>query len=355
MPVSRLRLKLSGGFAIAFSIGLSLLATVTLGYLWRESNRRFDRRLEGIVAGAATGLERELEETPDSSLSYVAQEVVSEWPRNGDRFLVSDSTGRILASLDQENLSTQLLLASSSHSRKRLHNFDEEPALRAFVVDTIITSPSVSVEARIVAFGSSEGIERDTETLAALLLVSMPLIALISLLAGYLLSGRALQPVRELAASVAGIVPSDLSRRLVTEGSKDELGTLASEFNSLLERLEIAQKRNRRFVREAAHQIRTPLTLVLGESEHALASEDDNRRRLRDAIGRIRLAGEQMRRRVDELFLLAEAEAGESVRLEEDVELDGLLLECMDLMRSPRDRHRTSPGDRQGGCWSDSR
>src|SRR5471032_1570261 len=54
---------------------------------------------------------------------------------------------------------------------------------------------------------------------------------------------------------------------------------------------------------------------------------------MRATLGRIRTAAEQMRRRVDELFLLAEAQAGEKARLEDDVELDGLVLDCTDLMR----------------------
>jgi signal transduction histidine kinase len=58
-----------------------------------------------------------------------------------------------------------------------------------------------------------------------------------------------------------------------------------------------------------------------------------NVERMRTTLVRIRSAAEQMRRRVDELFLLAEAQAGERVRLDDDVELDGLVLECTDLMR----------------------
>ena len=63
------------------------------------------------------------------------------------------------------------------------------------------------------------------------------------------------------------------------------------------------------------------------------AAEHAEAQHLRATLGRVRTAAEQMRRRVDELFLLAEAHAGEVVRLEQEVELDGLVLECTDLMR----------------------
>jgi signal transduction histidine kinase len=186
----------------------------------------------------------------------------------------------------------------------------------------------------IVAFSSTQGIERDSELLGGALAIAAPLIALLSLAAGYLLARRALRPVDALTGSIAAIAPDDLSRRLPVPAPQDEIGALAAAFNALLERLDEAQRRNRGFVRETAHQLRTPLTLVLGEAAHELAASESSAERMRATLGRIRNAAEQMRRRVDELFLLAEAEAGERVRLDDDVELDGLVLECTDLMRA---------------------
>lgn len=334
MRVSRLRLKLSSGFAIAFTIGLILLATGALGYLWRESNRRFDKGLEYVVSGVAAALAREFQDTPDSSLAYVSREVAAKWPGNGDGFLVLDANGNLVGSLDQQKLSAQVLRATRQNPRVRRQLLDGEPPTRVLVVDTVIATRSLPIRARVVAFGSSEGIDRDVELLSLVLLVSLPAIVVFSLVCGYLVSGRALLPVHNLAASISAINPSDLARRIEDSGGDDEIGTLASEFNSLLDRLEESQENNRRFVREAAHQIRTPLTLVLGEADHALSQRNGSEGRFRDAVGRIRIAAEQMRRRVDELFLLAEAEAGEAPRLEEEVELDGLLLECLDLMRA---------------------
>ena len=185
----------------------------------------------------------------------------------------------------------------------------------------------------VLAFSSIEGIDSDTRLLAGALAIGAPLILLLSLAAGYAMARRALRPVDELGRAIAGIAPTDLSHRLAVHDPPDEVAALAAEFNALLQRLEDAQRRNRGFVLEAAHQIRTPLTLVLGEAGHELAATGTTAERMRATLGRIRTAAEQMRRRVDELFLLAEAQAGESVRLEQDVELDGLVLDCTDLMR----------------------
>jgi signal transduction histidine kinase len=83
----------------------------------------------------------------------------------------------------------------------------------------------------------------------------------------------------------------------------------------------------------AAHQIRTPLTLVLGEADLDHIAAQPGEESARQALQRVGVAAHQMRRRVDELFLLAEAEAGTAIPLDEDVELDGLILECTDMAR----------------------
>ncbi len=339
--VSRLRLRLAGGFALAFTVGLALMAAAGLGYLWRESTRRFDEHLAAVTVGLIVALDRELHETPDSSAQYVAGEVAAEWPDNGDAFLVVDDRGAIIARHgDGDSASANLLVTMSDGAAHRATVDRDGADMRARMLDTtmqaVVAGTVRRIPMRIIAFGSTEGIESDTELLAVVLAVSAPIILLASLAAGYLLAGRALQPIRELSADISGVAPSDLSRRVARGDRTDEVGLLATEFDGLLARLEEAQHRNRQFVRETAHQIRTPLTLVLGEAGHALERADGrvSDAELRATLARIRTAAEQMRRRVDELFLLAEARSGEVVRLEELVELDELVLECTDLMRA---------------------
>lgn len=335
MALSRLRLRLAAGFAIAFVLGLGVLAGGVLGFLWRESTRRLEARLTAVAEGVASGLARELNDIPDSSLAFTANEVVNEWPANEDAFAIVDEQGLLVAGVNRGGALDAVLGAWSRRGRRmRLVAEHEGQDFR------VVSIPAASFHAKghewrfgVVAFGSTEGIERDTELLGGALAIAVPLIALLSLAAGYLLSRRALRPVDALTGSIAAIAPDDLSRRLPVPVPRDEIGTLAAEFNALLERLDEAQRRNRGFVRETAHQLRTPLTLVLGEAAHELAASESSAERMRATLGRIRTAAEQMRRRVDELFLLAEAQAGERVRLDDDVEIDGLVLECTDLMR----------------------
>ena len=335
MPFSRLRLKLAGGFALAFAIGLAILAAGALGFLWRESARRLDARLDHVADGVAAAVGRELHDTPNAGLRYAAGEAVKEWPSNDDAFVIVDSTGVEIAAVGQPGASGAVLRAWSAANAPRFTLPFGRIDLRASAVRTTLALDATHRwRFGVVAYRSTEGMEADSELLGSGLAIAAPLIVLLSLAAGYGLAGRALRPVNALGSAISEIAPTDLSRRLPVGTSSDELSLLAREFNGLLERLDEAQQRNRGFVREAAHQIRTPLTLVLGEAGYELEAAEPNAERMRSTLGRVRLAAEQMRRRVDELFLLAEARSGEQVRIEDDVELDGLVLECTDLMRA---------------------
>jgi signal transduction histidine kinase len=344
MVTSRLRLRLAGGFSLAFAIALTVLAAGALGYLWRESNLRLDARLDTVASNVVTAFEREIRDEPDSSLRFAARQVVDEWPRNDDGFVIIDRNGDTLAvnaprlrpseRVKNVDAGRRIFLAWHARPSARFDVDDHGPDFRVVALPaTVRESPSSTRDVTVLAFASTEGIESDTELLGVSLAIAAPLILLLSLTAGYLLARGALLPVTRLAEDIASIAPSDLSRRLPIDPRQDEISTLATEFNALLIRLDEAQRRNRDFILETAHQIRTPLTLVLGEAAHELALSDSSEAKMRATLGRIRTAADHMRRRVDDLFLLAEAQSGEPLRLEDDVELDGLVLECADLMR----------------------
>lgn len=334
MAASRLRLRLAAGFAVAFGLGLCLLAAGSLGYLWRESHRRLDARLAATADGVTEAMLRELRETPDSTMAYAADEVRLEWPTSSARWAIVRPDGTVLAMTDRAAIVARVAAAAPTTAGTRFAVSLDGRELAAVVTAV----PDEAIDGhdwrfRVLAFDSTEGIDQDTALLATVLTVVTPLLVLFSLGAGYLLAGRALQPARTLQSAIAGIGPHALARRVPVGDSPDEITELAAAFNQLLQRLEEAQTRNQRFVREAAHQIRTPLTLVLGEAELVRDARDADPARTLAAIQRIQTAATAMRHRVDELMLLAEAQAGSTPRLEESVELDGLALECTDLMR----------------------
>ncbi|MFI5772717.1 ATP-binding protein [Streptomyces sp. NPDC051658] len=108
----------------------------------------------------------------------------------------------------------------------------------------------------------TESVDHGLAQLSAGLATGVP--AVVALLTGivWLLTGRALRPVDAMRAQTAEITGSDLSRRLDVPPANDALGRLATTFNDLLGRLDAATRRQRRFIADAAHELRSPLSTL---------------------------------------------------------------------------------------------
>ncbi len=144
-------------------------------------------------------------------------------------------------------------------------------------------------------------------TRSALALVIM---AFLSVALGWVVAGRALRPLRTMNARARRITENSLHERLAVEPSHDELGELARTFDGLLGRLQRAFESQRRFVANASHELRTPVTLERALVEVALADPDASVQSLRECCERVRVAGEQQERLIEALLTLARSQGG---------------------------------------------
>ncbi len=120
----------------------------------------------------------------------------------------------------------------------------------------------------------AQSLEPVTATLAVLalqLLWALPFTLLLAGGGGYFLAGRALHPIDDMAHTAQAITASDLSRRIGYTGPADEVGRLAATFDAMLDRLQVAFARERRFTGDAAHELRTPLTALKGRIDVTLS------------------------------------------------------------------------------------
>ncbi|MEP7326931.1 MAG: ATP-binding protein [Gemmatimonadota bacterium] len=325
MRLSRLRVRLAATFALTFLAVLALLNLILYGYLRTQFSHRFNQALQAESQELAVAITNELREG-DGRITDVARATLEEWPTRDFGLAVLDPEGAVIATGGSPALRTIIggPLEPGDRAVWELPDGENFPVRLA-----VASSPEMKGYRGVVA-ASTAPIAGEIGALLLWLVISAPIAILLSIVVGYVLVARALQPVRELEAQVASLDVDRLDGRLPVNAVPDELDSVAVQFNRLLDRLAAFRDANRKFLRQAAHQIRTPLTLVLGE---ASLSRDASGQPV-PAMQRIRLAAEQMRRRVDDLFLLAQARSGERVTLFQDVELDGLALESTDLMRS---------------------
>ena len=144
-------------------------------------------------------------------------------------------------------------------------------------------------------------------------LLFLAVLSLLAVVAGTLLAhtlaGRILEPVRRIASTARSLSQNELHRRVEVEVPPDELGELVETFNGMLARLEASFESLRRFTADASHELRNPLALMRSELEGTLArtrTPGEYQQVLRDLEAEV----EHMSRMVDQLLMLARADAG---------------------------------------------
>ena len=178
----------------------------------------------------------------------------------------------------------------------------------------------------------------DASSLLEWSLIAFGVVALLSIGVAWWLSGRALRPLRTMNARARQISAENLHERLDVKPRRDELGELAATFDALLARLERAFESQRRFVANASHELRTPITLERTLAEVALADPDASVESLRRVCERVVVSTEQQEQLLDALLTLARSETG--VATGEPVDLATLVQDALTVRESQLSRCR---------------
>ncbi|MEO3874101.1 ATP-binding protein [Nonomuraea sp. B12E4] len=155
---------------------------------------------------------------------------------------------------------------------------------------------------------SLEGAALALRTLYGALLPGVPAVLLVVAGMTWLSMGRALAPVAAIRTKLAHITARDLHQRVPVPDSKDEIAALATTVNGTLDRLETAVERHKRFVADAAHELRSPIATLRARLELAEPSE-----LTREALADV----ERLQHLAADLLLLAKLDAGEPLRATE--------------------------------------
>ncbi len=150
---------------------------------------------------------------------------------------------------------------------------------------------------------SDAAVERATSALLA----GGPPAVLLAGVGAWLLAGATLRPVERMRRQAAAISDQDLSRRLAVPPTRDEIAALGTTMNALLQRLQDALERERGFVADAGHELRTPLAILRTELELA-ARPGRSRQALVDAVSRAGQETDRLIRLAEDLLLLARSD-----------------------------------------------
>ena len=301
MPI---RVRVTAAFAVA-------MAAVLAGSGW-FLYARLDSHL-------AAGLDRELQVRSQDLAALVRQPNGVLASDNAGRFIergesfaqLLDGSGRVVDATRPLG-TTPLLDARELRAAETMAIYADRHSIPGLDEPSRLLAAPVTRESRRVVLVVGATRQDNADTLAAFrdeLLIAGPIALLLASLAGYLLAGLSLRQVDSMRRRAAAVSADNPGERLPVPPTGDELERLGETLNDMLGRLEAALEREREFVADAGHELRTPLALLRTELELALR-HGETPEELRAAIGASAQEVDRLAQLAEDLLLIARSDDG---------------------------------------------
>jgi two-component system, OmpR family, sensor kinase len=218
------------------------------------------------------------------------------------------------------------------------NGFQKPPPAQNF--DHYRETMKVLPSAEMIEVGCSITTELDDLRFDALMLALIGgVILLVGLAGGWWFVGRALRPISGISSTATKIAAGDLSQRINVAEAESELGQLAAVLNSTFARLETAFAQQKQFASDAAHELRTPVSVILTQTQTTLNRE-------RDAAGykltveACQRAAQRMRRLIESLLELARFDAGQEVLKRMHFDFSKTILDSVEMVQPLAEERR---------------
>lgn len=188
-------------------------------------------------------------------------------------------------------------------------------------------------ENRCVLIGRSRANELVSQRgLLLILVVAGGALLALGLGGGWWIVSRALRPIGDISATAAKIADGDLSQRINTTETENELGELANTLNSTFARLDAAFAQQKQFTADASHELRTPLAVIISEAQTTLARER-TAAEYRETIEGCLATAQQMRALTESLLQLARFDAGQEEIQHDSLDLARITGDCVEALQ----------------------
>jgi heavy metal sensor kinase len=314
-----LRSRLTVWYTLVLLVVLSLFGADVLWQQGRIGVRRVDRELEGIAGTLANVLGDELTETSD--VSAAADEARTTVATPGHAVVVLNDRGTLLAA-HWEGLRLP----------DRLPPVDEGPVTwttDAAMPWRVRAQPFAAEGLRFVLIVATPfaDVLRERREAQEAMLVGIPIVLLLAAAGGSWLASIGLRPITEMAER-ASRIPLTGGEDLGESDRADELGTLARAFNQLVARLRAALQTQRQFMADASHELRTPVSVIRSAADVTLARDGRSEAEYRESLSIVRGEARRLGTLVEDMLVLARADAGGYPLRPVSLYLDDLVEEC---------------------------
>lgn len=294
-----IRIRLTLWYSVVLLAGLALFGTG----IWLVLTHSLMAALDDSLTEQAKGIVTVLHSDPDPAQAELREEL-NEYALatpGGNLMEVRDSQGRQIL----RSKAVALQAADAVHQKAFGEQTASSGRYRTFTMTTLLKGEPY----RILVATPLDGTEATLRRIGMLFLWTAPAVLLMASLGGYWISRRALTPVDEITRAARSIGIQNLSERLAVPASGDELQRLSETWNDMLARLESAVKRLSQFTADASHELRTPIALIRTTAELSLRRERSPEI-YREALRQVMAETDRTSRLVEDLLLLARADAG---------------------------------------------
>ena len=281
--LSSMRTRLTFWYTSVLAVVLLIFALTSYSYLAQAARQRTDASLADTLDSLISTFNTELNDE-GQTIEVSAQEAAMGLHFHDRQLIVYDSSNKVFVASStphepstnsnwfstspvQEHLIALATSASTGRSFS-LFDFGQEP-IRA--VASIV--PAKDHNLTFVVVNSLKDERQSLSQTRRAFYIAVPLALLIAGVGGYLLARKSLAPVVSMGEQAAHIGAANLSDRIPVPERNRELGRLAEIFNDLLARLDKSFTEQKRFMADASHELRTPVAVILGESEVALSQQ----------------------------------------------------------------------------------
>jgi heavy metal sensor kinase len=305
---SSIRFRLTIWYSAVLLLGLVLFGI----FLWFAMGRELFGEIDVALQGRVHGLEEYLRIEAGEHFPTLAEEL-HEFARSLPDYEMevrNESGSVVFGTGDSQAVFSQLPHGRTEGDLKQ--SMEWRGAHYRILNRQVITDKgpySISVAAQ------TDEVRGVLRRLGFLMLLGIPGVACLAAAGGYLLSRRALNPVRAMTDKARQIEVTNLSERLAAPKTGDEIQSLAETWNEMLARLETAVTKISQFTSDASHELRTPVAFIRTTAEVALR-RSRSQTRYREALEQIEIESERMTGLLDHLLFLSRTESAPSLPLE---------------------------------------
>jgi heavy metal sensor kinase len=327
-----IRFVLTGWYSLLLLVACGIFGFGVYMYLERMEKGALEQNLLEEVDWISRIVEIERSHldsrtTLDSLSNDVEDRIFQHFTVSPRNYIVNLSSSLGVLLYSSENFEIELPITSGMPPNRLFLTTVPEPGKGSLLVASRREDPF------IIQVGYTETVSREVMgRLLSIFGVLLPVVLFISFASGWWMAGVVLRPVSQISRLATRITAENLNERIPERGVRDELGELITTINGMIGRLQTSFEHIKNFSLRVAHELKTPLTIMKGETELALGKALTPE----EAQGIIASTLEEivrMSRIVDNLLTLSKADAGQIAMEHQTVELSALIQElCEDAL-----------------------